>query len=458
MTDYKVKNVLFTGKKYSNGESPILVRVTALRKSIYLSTGQTCFKENWDKNTSCLYSSKPRIKEKQQIELNSDSLKALKKEYSKVRVNLKNKKINAEIEEKLQKVKDEIKKHNHLKDINLVFKLLKQGEKTGLEYSKDSYLSFAQKVVKDELVSGNIKSYKRFNSIVNRLEQFLNRHNPIDANASIENDSIIKKEDLTFSNLTPDLLRQFEGWMKKEGNKTNTIHKNFKGIRTILYRAIKEGLFKQEKNPFFTFKLKQDSDTKKAKLSIEEIKRFKGVKLESSTLMFHSKNCFLFSFFNAGIRIGDLLQIKWENIEEGRLNYKMGKNKKNVSVMLNKEALKILDLYSSKSNQPQQYIFPFLNEENEALNPLQFDNLLSTKTAEINKCLKEIAKLADIKKSISTHIARHTFSDLARSKNVSIYDISKALRHSSIKQTESYLKSLDDESLDKAFETTFDGI
>lgn len=57
------------------------------------------------------------------------------------------------------------------------------------------------------------------------------------------------------------------------------------------------------------------------------------------------------------------------------------------------------------------------------------------------------------------HIARHSFANIARQKKVNVYDISKALGHSSLKITESYLSKFDttsqDATMKQVFETKF---
>ena len=72
-----------------------------------------------------------------------------------------------------------------------------------------------------------------------------------------------------------------------------------------------------------------------------------------------------------------------------------------------------------------------------------------------NAGLKIIALNAKIKKKLTSHVARHSFADLARKKGISIYEIKELLGHSSISVTQGYLKSLDNESMDKAMQAVF---
>jgi integrase/recombinase XerD len=50
-----------------------------------------------------------------------------------------------------------------------------------------------------------------------------------------------------------------------------------------------------------------------------------------------------------------------------------------------------------------------------------------------------MAKKADIKKSVSPHVLRHTFATLMLNNGLDIYSVSKLLGHSSISTTQTYL-------------------
>ena len=58
----------------------------------------------------------------------------------------------------------------------------------------------------------------------------------------------------------------------------------------------------------------------------------------------------------------------------------------------------------------------------------------------LNRCLKDIAKLAGINENLTFHIARHTFATIAINKGIPIEVVSKLLGHTQIKTTEIYAK------------------
>ena len=84
--------------------------------------------------------------------------------------------------------------------------------------------------------------------------------------------------------------------------------------------------------------------------------------------------------------------------------------------------------------------------------------MIDSKNAVINKNLKEIQKLLSIETNISFHISRHSFADILRQKDKSIYDIKTLLGHTSIRQTENYLKGFDPITADKVHEEALESI
>ena len=60
-----------------------------------------------------------------------------------------------------------------------------------------------------------------------------------------------------------------------------------------------------------------------------------------------------------------------------------------------------------------------------------------------NSYLKEIADVCGIQKTLSTHIARHTFACLAIANKVSMESIAKMLGHTDIRTTKIYARVLD---------------
>ena len=211
--------------------------------------------------------------------------------------------------------------------------------------------------------------------------------------------------------------------------------------------------------------------TIKDKLDIEEIKKIESLELTEGSLIWNCRNYFLFSFYCAGIRVGDLIQLRWENITpDSRICYEMGKNHKARDLKLVSQARSILMHYYKEDAKPSDYIFPMLDsnamwakattqEEKDVmraeLKKVLFSQI-SAKTALINKELKKIAALAGIDKKISFHVSRHSFAKVAKQKGVDNSKVKELLAHSSLKITEGYMGNFDTAENDKALENIFE--
>lgn len=441
MTMAKIKVLLRSDKVLSDKSYPIWIRITQNRKSRYVSSGHSCLQEEWNSKESRLWEAKPRITSEMKKNLNPQELKSIQAEYAGIKVNSLAKVINADLSRsvrKLEGIKDKLEVNEKGTSANTIKSLYKG--KTEAE-SSQSFIKFFEKQISILLGKERYGTAKSFNGRLSLLKQYL------------------KGQDLTFEDITKDFLDKYEAHLKKSGLMNSTINTHLRIIKNVFLRAIKEGFIPIEKNPFLIYSIPQANKAKKERLEVEELIRLKKLVLPEDSGLFHSRNAFLFSFYCAGIRVRDLLQLKWKDIrkegKEERLEYTMGKSSKDKSLMLQPQALGILSFYRKKQN-PEAYIFPFLKAELKD-KKAQYSQA-SSKTAIINSDLKELAIMAKIDKKLSFHIARHSFANIARKKNVPIQSVQKLLGHSSLKMTEIYLDSLDLNSQDSAHSKALQGI
>jgi len=222
--------------------------------------------------------------------------------------------------------------------------------------------------------------------------------------------------------------------------------------------AVADGLLPFEKNPFLKIKLRGLA-TKRTFLLDDELELLKRLELSKNCQLNHHRNLYLFSAYACGIRISDLLMMRWRNVSGDRLCFQIRKNKETLGIKMPPKALEILNFYRelAKKNHyhdelnPDGFIFPLLN-----LNPHETDrkrihNAISAATAYTNKDLKNLRVRAGLDKHISFHSARHSWAVRALQKGMRIEYVSRLMGHASVKNTEVYAKILDSE-LDKAME------
>lgn len=397
-----IKPILWTHQLNKDGTYTLKIKITKNRKTRYYPTDIKITENVWDGK---------KIKaHKQKTQLNNKLNKQL-----------------ADVQSKVIKWETE----NQLITINEIMERLKSNLRSA------SFIDYAENCKRELLERGQIRTHKRYKTIIKKLRTYLNNR------------------DLSFSEFTVSFLNKYETHLISIGNRTNTIHTNIKTLRTILYKAIQEGIFPQESNPFFTFKLKKEK-TEKPKLSMEQFNQIKALEIEENTLLWHVKNYFLFATYTAGIRIGDLMQLKVKNVNDGRLSYQMDKTGTYKEIAMIPQAIEILNLYNFDSKPFEAYLFPILEGVNDKTPMADTYRLISSKTALINKYLKKLAAQAAIPVNLTFHVSRHTWSEIARKKGMNLYDISKALGHSSLSITENYLKDLDTTSLDKQMQNLFE--
>lgn len=259
----------------------------------------------------------------------------------------------------------------------------------------------------------------------------------------------IGKSDLMFDEIDVAWLKKYDAYLRNTlKNSNNTVVANFKLIRRIINEAIKEDIIGYEKNPFLKFKLKWENTTKQF-LTEEEIDAIENLKIEGDPQMFHARNMYIFATYAGGIRISDLVQLKWSNFDGQHILINTQKTNNTVSIKLPQKAKDILNIYYYDGINPNSFIFPFFNDSKDYSDGRYLYQSVSTVGTLCNRELKKIADLAHIDKHIHFHTSRHTWATRALKKGMRIEYVSKLMGHASIKTTQVYAKIVNEE-LDKA--------
>ncbi|TMM53608.1 recombinase [Maribacter algarum] len=388
-------------KKNSHDKYPIAIRITKNRRSSFIYTGQYIEKKLWDKVKCKVKRSHPNSAHLNQLiltrvsEVNSKLLESeISKEYKSV-----------------QTIKDNIQNKN-----------------------RHDFYSVA------ELYLANLRNRKQFHRYDNeksRIERFL---------------EFTKHQELPFNSITVNLLRRFETHLlHKKGLAFRTVMNYIIPIRTIYNLAIAESIADRNNYPFGRGKYQiKFPDSEKVGLNVEEVQLLENA-VGLTEAQQHALNVWLLSFYFAGIRITDIIQLRWSDFSDYRLHYRMSKNDKRVSLRIPIKAKLILNIYRESSNDSEEFVFKELRNT-DFNNAKQVRTRIKTTTRNFNRHLKRIAKNVGIDKNLSMHIARHTFGNISGDK-IPIQMLHKLYRHSSITTTISYqanfMNDEQDEALDK---------
>lgn len=366
--------------------------------------------------------------------------------------------LNAQLADILAKAKETYKE------------LDKDGEVTTVALAKEmntevvspSFMAFARERTQMIYDNGGWRNWRKYCGLINKLDAFRKKR---------------RMADITVADMTVELLTRFDNFLHKWENERepgkllhpNTIEVQFNILRTLVHRAIEVGIMEASRDPFLVFKYK-GVKTVKEKLDDSEMERIINLELEEGSLIWHCKNYFLFSYYCAGIRAADLIQLRWGNVTgSGRLHYQMGKNHKERDLILVEQAMEILSHYHREDAKATDYIFPLLaNDAKYAGYVTQADKDrmkpelrhkmyqdISSKNALINKYLKKIAEKAEIAKPLSMHISRHSFAHIAQEAGAESSAIKNILGHSNLATTERYMGSFDTSKTDETLRNVF---
>lgn len=336
-----------------------------------------------------------------------------------------------------------------------------------LKIEPNGMSGFAAERTQQILDAGGIRNWKKHNGFLNKMASFMS-------------DGLNHKTELLFSEITPEFVTRFDAYLhtlrnsrsKNEADKMlhpNSIAAVLTAFRAVVRKSMEIGYIAPDKNPFLAFKI-NSVKTEKEKLDMAEIEALQALEIVKGSVDWNSLNCFLFSFYCAGIRASDLLMLRWCNVEGGRLHYQMGKNHKIRDLMLVPQAMEILDMYRNDTCEPTDYIFPFMDNRkpySKAIHQSDRDKLpsetkkqlyadTSSKNALINKSLRRLAVKAGISKKLSMHIARHSFASIAARKGIDSNKVKGLLAHSRLQTTECYMGEFSTDENDQALESIFE--
>jgi integrase len=226
---------------------------------------------------------------------------------------------------------------------------------------------------------------------------------------------------IMFADLNADLVNNYRKYMKKKfHNNANTIAKNFTTLRAIARKAVNDKII--ETNPFAGIRLSR-SQPDRVHLSREELVKLWNKRKQLPANQYKVLRFFLFSCFS-GLRLSDMRRILPEDIRDDSIYLRPLKTQNTTNEIVTipltsytKELLQEVDL------KPGREIF----------RDMYTDQV-------INRYLKTIMGVLEIKKEVTFHSARHTFATMFLELNPGdVATLQQLLGHSSIEHTMVYV-------------------
>lgn len=248
--------------------------------------------------------------------------------------------------------------------------------------------------------------------------------------------------DLTFDELTPDLIEEYEAWLTNRNLKQNTIRFYLRTLHTLLNKAEQDN---QSPTPQLFSKVRLSYvKTRKRAISENELKALIQLPLLQGSSLAFARDIFLFSFYMRGMPFVDIAYLKKKNLRNGQLAYCRKKTNQHLTVEWEKAQQNIIDRYAHLTRH-SPYMLPILKKEDGT----EYRQYLRMQE-NINRNLKKIGNMIGLKIPLTTYVARHTWASIARNMNVPIAIISEGMGHNSYKTTQIYLDSIDTSRINQA--------
>ncbi|MBS1951437.1 MAG: hypothetical protein OJF59_000574 [Cytophagales bacterium] len=385
--------------KIVNSKAPIHYRLFIKGKPIYISSGISIHPRHWNEDEGII--SKSLVNSKRM-----------------------NNQLNSRLEE-LNELLPQVVRRNP----NASRKALRSLLITNKDHHQ--FFKVAENYLQEILVDGEIGTHDDRKSKIAKFKGF------------------VKNDDLTIEDLSDDLMYKYKKYlMTVKGNQASTTNSSLKCIRAVFNFAVKRYKIKVPFNPFFGFEFAKE-EIKRVFLTEEELNQFASAQVDPKSKLAVYKDMFLFAAKGFGIRVSDLLFLKWKDFDGYHFDYNIFKTKKQSVIKASMALKQILSKYKHQHVKPDDFIFPVLiiDPAYEDATPIEkakiLDKAISRATSRYNKGLKQIAEKAGITKNISSHVARHTFATIVRSKGMDLFDLRDFLKHSNVRETEIYAGTVD---------------
>lgn len=245
---------------------------------------------------------------------------------------------------------------------------------------------------------------------------------------------------------TKTKVAEFEKFLKDSPRikSQNTIWGRLKDLKANLNKAVYYDLITADQNPFNKGIKLQKGGSRDVKLEQEDL-----VKLWAIVEQHRSVQLWFFCFLLDGARVGEVINLKQNNIVSGRIEYdvsKKGHERIQKSIPITDKIQYLLDLMNRKHQ--GEHLVGFVNAKPYKKKMENITYWAGSWNAYLNKELKIAAEQAGVKKRLIFHAARNTFAYMAVKKGFSLIEIQDALKHTNIQITRDYIGRLENDRLD----------
>ena len=292
-----------------------------------------------------------------------------------------------------------------------------------LPTSQSVFTFFRQQIAKKEQMQC-VGTKNNYTNAVNRFIEFRNQ------------------KDLTFSQMTADMMEMYQAWLWNRGVGQNTVSFYLRTLRTLHHKAVEAG--QATSNDIFAHVQTANVRTAKRAISVKDIRKIEKLELQIGSSIDKARDLFLLSFYLRGMAFVDMAFLKKSDLKCGMVSYNRRKTHQNLNIEWIKPMQAIIDKYAEQTKD-SPYMLPILTGKETS--PYTQYRKVEYNT---NYNLKKIGKMIGLKIPLTTYVARHTWASIALHMNIPIATISEGMGHNSYKTTQIYLESIDVATINEA--------
>jgi len=195
--------------------------------------------------------------------------------------------LNADIQNRLSQLRGEVETETENK-------ILQVSKNTS------SFLSYWQATLDEITIIGTRTKYEQQKI---KFEKFLQS---------------IGKTDIMFGELTPEFITQYQQYLKisKDPKRLAPNQRNhyLKAVQTVIKKKMKKEPYLFNVNPFVSIEYEKKEETNRRVLHNEEYKKIIFTQIEDKELAL-TRDAFLFMVFAGGMRVADMLTLRWNTIK-----------------------------------------------------------------------------------------------------------------------------------------------
>ena len=292
-----------------------------------------------------------------------------------------------------------------------------------LPTSQSVFTFFRKQIAKKEQMQC-VGTKNNYTNAVNRFIEFRNQ------------------KDLTFSQMTADMMEMYQAWLWNRGVGQNTVSFYLRTLRTLHHKAVEAG--QATSNDIFAHVQTANVRTAKRAISVKDIRKIEKLELQIGSSIDKARDLFLLSFYLRGMAFVDMAFLKKSDLKCGMVSYNRRKTHQNLNIEWIKPMQAIINKYAEQTKD-SPYMLPILTGKETS--PYTQYRKVEYNT---NYNLKKIGKMIGLKIPLTTYVARHTWASIALHMNIPIATISEGMGHNSYKTTQIYLESIDVATINEA--------